>query len=81
MLRAAVRRACSSASGPSKQLYLHVAPDGDHWSGPGIFAAKHLSTDFIVSVPIRADFPIEMLTEQDLTDIYDTKRLPPRLVS
>lgn len=71
------QRSCTTKAG---QLFLHVAPDGDHWSGPTIFAAKHLSTDFIVSVPIQVDFELEKLTDADLTEIYDTKRLPERLL-
>jgi hypothetical protein len=74
-----VRRCASPRSlAPShpKQLFLHVAPDGDHWTGPTIFAAKHLPTGFVVSVPIADDFDTTRLTEEQLRQIYDTKALP-----
>ncbi|KAJ1622709.1 hypothetical protein T492DRAFT_1060176 [Pavlovales sp. CCMP2436] len=58
------------------KLFLHVAPDGDHWTGPSIFAAKHLASDFMVSISLPAGFDPEQLTQAQLTEIYDTKKLP-----
>jgi hypothetical protein len=58
------------------QLFLHVAPDGDSWTATEIFAAKHLPSDFIVSIPLPEGFDPAQLTEAQLQQIYDTKRLP-----
>jgi hypothetical protein len=82
VLPATGRRACSADAARPKlfphksQLFLHVAPDGDAWTGPTIFAAKHLPTDFVVSVPIPDGFDIGRLTEAQRQRIYDDKALP-----
>ena len=56
--------------------YLHVAPDGDCWTSPKLFAAKHLPEDFVVSLPVAPDFDADALTEEQRRIIYDTKALP-----
>lgn len=39
------------ASDKKNQLYLHIAPCGDFWSGDEVFAAKHLQPDYVKSIP------------------------------
>uniref|UniRef100_A0A7S2A2B9 Uncharacterized protein n=1 Tax=Trieres chinensis TaxID=1514140 RepID=A0A7S2A2B9_TRICV len=70
------------------QLYLHIAPCGDCWTGREIFAAKHLQPDYVRSVPVPEGFdPDEHLTTGDGEDdmeteiellrrIYDEGKLP-----
>ena len=68
--------------------FLHVAPDGDWWTGPELFAAKHLEPDYVRSIPINHPHSIEdiedwiesMDDEEEqqkiLRNIYDTKVMP-----
>lgn len=63
------------------QLFLHIAPDGDHWTGPPTFAAKHLPSDFIVSVPIETEDDALGLTDEELRAMYDSKCMPTRSTS
>lgn len=58
-------------------MVSHVDPPHD--SDPPVTLCADLSTGFIVSVPIQPDFDTQQLTNADLTEIYDTKQLPPRL--
>ncbi|KAL7466364.1 hypothetical protein ACHAXS_006662 [Conticribra weissflogii] len=37
-------------------IYFHVSPSGDWWTGPPIFAAKHLQPDYVRSIPIPSGF-------------------------
>ena len=64
-------------------LYLHVAPDGDHWISGEIFAAKHLQPDYVKSIPIPNESEMNILKtiedfENDdgfdvlMKDVYDT---------
>ena len=70
------------------QTYLHVAPSGDWWTGPSIFAAKHLQPDYVRSIKIPADFDPELMLGGDdhasalklLYRIYDDGELPAHLV-
>ena len=79
----------SSSSSKPKQHYLHLAPDGDYWTGSEIFAAKHLQPDYVRSVPIPPpkDFDVEKWLDETFGDdekkqtealqkIYDERKLP-----
>lgn len=70
-----------------KHHYLHIAPDGDWWTGDEIFAAKHLQPDYVRSVQIPSEFDVEEWLEstfgeddEKLTEamqqIYDEQKLP-----
>ena len=75
-------------------LYLHVGPSGDCWTGPSIFAAKHLPPDYVKSIPLDeslvgvVDRLLELLEAGDDDDdgqvwtriIYDEGILPPKLL-
>mmetsp|Transcript_10923 Transcript_10923/g.15619 ORF Transcript_10923/g.15619 Transcript_10923/m.15619 type:complete len:146 (-) Transcript_10923:386-823(-) len=39
-----------------KTVYFHISPSGDWWTGPSIFAAKHLQPDYVKSIPIPTGF-------------------------
>ena len=54
------------ASDKTNQIYLHVAPCGDYWTGYEVFAAKHLNPDYVKSIPIPKD--IEFDAEEVLED-------------
>ena len=61
----------------SSPQYIHIAPDGDHWlSDDKVYAAKHVPEDFVVSLPLPADFDVTSLTEAELHAAYDSKSLP-----
>ena len=79
----------SSSSSKPKQHYLHLAPDGDYWTGSEIFAAKHLQPDYVRSVPIPPpeDFDVEKWLDETFGDdekkqtealqnVYDERKLP-----
>ena len=55
--------------GDAARLYLHVGPSGDFWTGPSIFAAKHLTPGYVRSVELGrsldADALLELLDEED----------------
>ena len=66
-------------------FYLHVAPDGDWWTGEEIFAAKHLQPDYVRSIPIPMDFDLDGWIEsigvgdrqgRTLRAVYDERRFP-----
>jgi hypothetical protein len=69
-------------------LFLHVGPSGDCWTGPSIFAAKHLQPDYVKSIPLPAEFCNEedervvALLEAIANDkdahrkLYDEEKLP-----
>ena len=76
--------------GSKGQLYLHVGPSGDCWTGASIFAAKHLQPDYVKSVPLEQSFASEKelvdklleLLEEDTSlaqQIYDTETIPKEL--
>lgn len=68
------------------QVFLHVGPSGDCWTGSSIYAAKHLQPDYVKSIPIPSHVCTESLLrilEGDATlaqQIYDDERLPPNLI-
>lgn len=71
-------------------LYLHVGPSGDCWTGPTIFAAKHLQPDYVKSIPLPAEdesMSVEGLLEflEDnpklAQEMYDTETLSKELLS
>ena len=79
--------ATTRTSPKSKQRYLHIAPDGDWWTGDEIFAAKHLQPDYVRSVQIPSQFDVEEWLEltfgdddekqtQAMQRIYDEQILP-----
>ena len=55
--------------GDAARLYLHVGPSGDFWTGPSIFAAKHLTPGYVRSVELGrsldADALLELLEEEE----------------
>eukprot|EP00554_Chaetoceros_debilis_P014737 CAMPEP_0194111998 /NCGR_PEP_ID=MMETSP0150-20130528/10862_1 /TAXON_ID=122233 /ORGANISM="Chaetoceros debilis, Strain MM31A-1" /LENGTH=88 /DNA_ID=CAMNT_0038801563 /DNA_START=55 /DNA_END=321 /DNA_ORIENTATION=- len=71
-----------SMSSHNDQLYLHVAPCGDYWTGHEVFAAKHLQPDYVKSIPIPKGLNVEDILD-DLNDgedidgilknVYDTE--------
>lgn len=78
-------RVSSSSTSPSSslnQIFLHVGPSGDCWTGSSIFAAKHLQPDYVKSIPIPPNVCPEILVEQleeNITlmqQIYDDGVLP-----
>ena len=75
------------ATTKSKQHHLHIAPDGDWWTGDEIFAAKHLQPDYVRSLQISSEFDVEEWLESTFGDddekqtqaiqrIYDEQILP-----
>jgi hypothetical protein len=68
------------------QVFLHVGPSGDCWTGSSIYAAKHLQPDYVKSIPIPSHVCIDILLgilEEDTTlaqQIYDDGLLPPNLI-
>ena len=74
---------------PPQQVYLHVGPSGDCWTGSSLFAAKHLQPDYVKSLalpPHLTEEQRERLVDrlQDRPDVaqqmYDTGVLPPDLL-
>jgi hypothetical protein len=63
-----------------EQLYLHIAPCGDHWQSPAIFAAKHMTEGYVKSFPIPADFCTDHLDEAVFQAAYDSGVLPSALL-
>jgi len=71
----------------SSALFLHVGPSGDCWTGPSLFAAKHLQPDYVQSLPIpsshlhQADRLLELLEEHPewALAVYDTQAFPKEL--
>jgi len=68
-------------------MYLHVAPDGDWWTGHEIFAAKHLQPDYVRSICMPTGFDVEEWLDltcgdddekriKSMQQIYDDKKLP-----
>jgi len=56
----------TSITSTNNQLFLHVAPCGDYWTGHEVFAAKHLQPDYVKSIPIPKGLdPEEILSEYD----------------
>lgn len=72
----------------SSLLYLHVGPSGDCWTGPSIFAAKHLQPDYVKSIALPTEFGqeneerVEALLEAIENDedaqrkLYDEEKIP-----
>jgi len=44
-------------------LYLHVGPSGDFWTGQFLFAAKHLQPDYVKSIRLDETMDVEALLE------------------
>ena len=53
------------------ETYLHVAPCGDHWIAPGLFAAKHLQPDYVRSFGPLTAKQVCILEECGEGEIYD----------
>lgn len=60
------------------QLYLHIGPSGDSWTGAAMFAAKHLQPGYVKSIALpkhtKAE-EVEALLASDLDlalKLYDT---------
>ena len=76
---------------------LRTLLSGDWWTGPSIFAAKHLQPDYVKSIPIPAEFdPNKYFSENEdelenglsweeqqrlLQKIYDDGKLPAHFFS
>ena len=70
------------SSDKTNQMYLHVAPCGDYWTGHEVFAAKHLNPDYVKSIAFPKDDatfdPEEILEDYEgdldelLKKVYDT---------
>ena len=77
---AILQRPLSTGSGQTpdqdQPVYLHIAPCGDHWQGPEIFAAKHMTAGYVKSFPVPASFSTEHLDEAACQAAYDTGALP-----
>lgn len=55
-------RGCANGTTDQKPLiYLHMGPSGDCWTGPAVFAAKHLQPGYIKSFPLPTDARIEII--------------------
>lgn len=78
-------RRFSDLTAQSDEIYLHVGPSGDCWTGKSIFAAKHLQPDYVKSIKLDRDIQVEVLLEllEEDTDlamqIYDNEILPDSL--
>ena len=62
----------------NEQQYLHIAPSGDFWCGTKIFAAKHLSSNYLKSFPLPVGFNEERLEElpfKVFVEMYDAGEL------
>jgi hypothetical protein len=75
-----------SASNPAGGTFIHISPSGDFWTGQAMFAAKHLSTDYLRSIPIPHGFDADTvelslgdMEPSQIQDIYDSGELPPDL--
>lgn len=85
------QRACSAQTdgGEAVSIYLHIGPSGDCWTGPSIFAAKHLQPGYVKSIGVHEDIAerlndlLAMIEEDnDLAiEIYDNCRIPERILS
>jgi hypothetical protein len=82
----ASRLFAGGSSHDGDKVYLHVGPAGDCWTGNNIFAAKHLSPDYVKSILLPDGLSTEILLEEmeenpDLgQQAYDTELLPEVLV-
>jgi hypothetical protein len=63
----------------SERIFVHISPSGDFWLGEAIFAAKHLSSDYLRSIPLQSgsdadqvERQMEKLTTSQLQAIYDS---------
>jgi hypothetical protein len=70
----------------TSDVYLHVGPSGDCWTGHSIFAAKHLQPDYVKSVQLPHDTDIDTLLERLEAEnalaksIYDSGIIPVELL-
>ncbi|ETV75470.1 hypothetical protein H257_10307 [Aphanomyces astaci] len=65
------------------QLFLHISPCGDWWTGSNMYAAKHLSSDYVKSIALPDGFDevtLETLPNASLQRMYDTGVLDATLV-
>ncbi|EQC39056.1 hypothetical protein SDRG_03264 [Saprolegnia diclina VS20] len=64
-------------------VYLHLSPCGDWWLGSSMYAAKHLSSDYVKSLRLP-DADVEAVLQQLPDDafrrMYDDGTLDPRLL-
>lgn len=77
----------SSLLNNNDTVYLHVGPSGDCWTGPSLFAAKHLQPDYVKSIPLMdpnvcPETLVELLEENTILvqKIYDAGVLPPEII-
>lgn len=68
------------------QVFLHVGPSGDCWTGSSIYAAKHLQPDYVKSIPIPPHVCVDTLMdklegdEKLMQKVYDDGAIPPNLL-
>ena len=78
-------RSFSKHTNDNDTLFLHVGPSGDCWTGPSLFAAKHLQPDYVKSFHLKrgvcGDELLELLEENPWwsQQIYDGQDLPKEL--
>jgi hypothetical protein len=77
----------TTTTSTTSDVYLHVGPSGDCWTGHSIFAAKHLQPDYVKSVQLPTDTDIDILLErlegEDALlakSIYDSGIIPVELL-
>jgi hypothetical protein len=67
-------------------VYLHVGPSGDCWTGPSLFAAKHLQPNYVKSLLLPShicpETLVEYLEENTILvqQVYDSGILSPEIV-
>lgn len=67
-----------------EQTYFNVSPGGDWQTGSSVFAAKHLQSDYVKSIPFPGKFdPYKYFGDEDNDDnleilhqIYNKGALP-----
>ncbi len=67
-----------------ERIFVHISPSGDFWLGEAIFAAKHLSSDYLRSIPLQpgsdadqVEKQMQKLTISQLQAIYDSGQFSP----
>jgi hypothetical protein len=78
------RRNQTDTSSSKSETFLHIGPSGDCWTGASLFAAKHLTPDYVKSIPlISLDEDaiarlLDLLHEEPAWchQMYDTQQIP-----
>lgn len=58
--------------------FLHIAPSGDWWQGPAIYAAKHNPSNYVKSLEIPEGHTVDLddVEEKQLHAMYDDEIIP-----